>query len=151
MKLLKRKLKHSRVTERSPSCRYHTYPYCPSARSQCQSLQTASIAKKLQEKSTLFRDNDPSIQTLKRKIRGLTQLVNQQTVNLIEGQLETANAQLISLTRPREVLLKQRELVRAALIDEAMLVQLEAQLQNLQIEKHAKPIPGADYHTNANG
>ena len=103
--------------------------------------QLQLLKTQLQEKSTLFRDNDPSIQTLKRKIRGLTQLVNQQTVNLIEGQLETANAQLISLTRPREVLLKQRELVRAALIDEAMLVQLEAQLQNLQIEKARQTDP----------
>ena len=62
----------------------------------------------------LLRDNDPSIQTLQRRIRALTKVINQQTIGLLEGQLQTAQAQLTSLTRPGEVVLKHRELVRTA-------------------------------------
>ena len=38
----------------------------------------------LQEKKGLLRDNDPSIQTLQRRIRALTKVINQQTIGLLE-------------------------------------------------------------------
>ena len=86
----------------------------------------------LQEKTALLLANDPSILTLKRQIRSLTQVINQQTIGLLEGQLQTARAQLTSLTRPRPVVLKHRELVRTALRDEKTVTELEAQLQTLR-------------------
>ena len=95
----------------------------------------------LQEKSALLLANDPSIQTLKRQIRSLTQVINQQTIGLLEGQLQTASAQLTSLTRPRAVVLKHRELVRTALRDEKTVAELEAQLQTLRLEKARQTDP----------
>ena len=95
----------------------------------------------LQEKSALLLANDPSILTLKRQIRSLTQVINQQTIGLLEGQLQTARAQLTSLTRPRPVVLKHRELVRTALRDEKTVTELEAQLQTLRLEKARQTDP----------
>ena len=95
----------------------------------------------LQEKSALFLAYDPSIQTLKRQIRSLTQVINQQTIGLLEGQLQTARAQLTSLTRPRPVVLKHRELVRTALRDEKTVTELEVKLQALRLEKARQAEP----------
>ncbi|WP_255442865.1 GumC family protein [Synechococcus sp. NOUM97013] len=99
------------------------------------------LKAQLQEKSALLRANDPSIQTLQRQISSLTKVINRQTIGLLEGQLQTANAQLTSLTRPREVVLKHRELVRAAIRDEATVVELERQLQTLRLEKARQTDP----------
>ena len=99
------------------------------------------LKAKLQEKSVLLRVNDPSIQTLQRQISSLTQVINQQTIGLLEGQLQTANDQLTSLTRPREIVLKHRELVRTAIRDEATVVQIETQLQSLRLEKARQTDP----------
>ena len=79
----------------------------------------------LQEKLALLQPNDPSIRTLQRKVRALTKVISSQTIVLLEGELQTANAQLTSLTRSRDVVLKHRELVRAALRDEASVAKLE--------------------------
>ena len=95
----------------------------------------------LQEKSALLHDNDPFILTLQRQIRALTEVINQQTIGLLEGQLQTANAQLTSLTRSREVVLKHRELVRTALRDETTVAKLDTQLQMLRLEKARQTDP----------
>ena len=53
----------------------------------------------------------------------------------------TAQSQLTSLSRPREVVLKHRELVRTALRDEKTLAELETQLQTLQLEQARQTDP----------
>ena len=53
----------------------------------------------------------------------------------------TAQSQLTSLSRPREVVLKHRELVRTALRDEKTLAELESQLQILQLEQARQTDP----------
>ena len=95
----------------------------------------------LQEKSALFLANDPSIQTLQRQILSLTKVINQQTIGLLEGQLQTARDHLTSLTRPQPVVLKHRELVRTALRDEKIVTELELQLQTLRLEKARQTDP----------
>ena len=100
-----------------------------------------SLESQLQEKKALLRDKDPSIQTLQRQIRSLTQVINDQTTGLLQGQLQTAKAELISLTRPRNVVLKHKELVRTALRDEKTVTELESQLQRLKLEKARQTDP----------
>lgn len=99
------------------------------------------LEAKLREKSVLLRANDQSIQTLQRQILSLTKVINHQTIGLLEGQLQTARAKLISLTRPRPVVLKHRELVRTALRDEKTVTELEAKLQTLRLEKARQTDP----------
>ena len=53
----------------------------------------------------------------------------------------TAKSALTAVSRPREVVLKHRELVRTALRDEKTLAELETQLQTLQLEQARQTDP----------
>jgi len=97
--------------------------------------QLQTIEANLQEKSSLLLPNDPSIRALQRQRQSLTAVINQQTMGLLRGELQTAQAQLASLNRPHDVILKHRELVRTALRDEKTSAELEGQLQTLQLEQ----------------
>jgi succinoglycan biosynthesis transport protein ExoP len=99
------------------------------------------LQSQLEEKSALLKPNDQSIQALKRRISSRTAYINQQTIGLLQGQLNTAQAQLTSLTRPRDVVLKHRELMRTAMRDEKTLAELEGQLQVMQLEKARQTEP----------
>ena len=103
--------------------------------------QLQQVESRLQQKSALLTRQDQSIQSLQRERRGLIAYINQQTIGLLQGELITAEAQLASLTRPREVVLKHRELVRAALRDEKTLAELEVQLQSLKLDQARQTDP----------
>ena len=103
--------------------------------------QLQKLKADLKEKSVLLRANDPSIRNLERQIKALSEVINQQTIGLLQGQLQTAKAQLTSLTRPTEVVLRHRELVRIALSDEKTVAALEAQLQTIRLEKARQTEP----------
>ena len=95
----------------------------------------------LLEKQALLKPTDDLIRQITRRRQNLITYINQQTIGLLEGQLVTAKSRLASLSRPHEVILKHRELVRTAMLDEKVLVELEAQLQNLQLEQARQTDP----------
>ena len=97
----------------------------------------------LLEKQALLKPTDDLIRQITRRRQNLITYINQQTIGLLEGQLVTAKSRLASLSRPHEVILKHRELVRTAMLDEKVLVELEAQLQNLQLEQARQIDPGS--------
>jgi len=99
------------------------------------------LQSELEEKSALLKPNDQSIQALKRLINSKTVAINQQTIGLLEGQLKTAQAELKAVSRPRDVVLKHRELMRKAYRDERTLAELEGQLQMMQLEKARQTEP----------
>lgn len=103
--------------------------------------QLQQLETKLQQQSALLTPQDQSIQRLQRERRGLIAYINQQTIGLLQGELITAEAQLASLTRPRDVVLKHRELVRTALRDEKTLAELEVQLQSLKLDQARQTDP----------
>ena len=103
--------------------------------------QLQQLETRLQQQSALLTPQDQSIQRLQRERRGLIAYINQQTIGLLQGELITAEAQLASLTRPREVVLKHRELVRTALRDEKTLAELEVQLQSLKLDQARQTDP----------
>ncbi|RNC90837.1 MAG: hypothetical protein ED554_06645 [Synechococcus sp. YX04-3] len=103
--------------------------------------QLQEVETRLQGQSALLTAQDQSIQRLQRQRQTLTSYINQQTIGLLQGELITAEAQLASLTRPREVVLKHRELVRAALRDEKTLAELEVQLQSLKLDRARQTDP----------
>lgn len=104
--------------------------------SKLQNLET-----NLQNKSALLTPQDQSIIRLQRERRGLISYINQQTIGLLQGELMTAEAELKSVTRPRNVILKHRELVRTAIRDEKTLSELELQLQSLKLEQARQSEP----------
>ena len=103
--------------------------------------QLQSLEAELLQKQNLLKPNDDSIRRLNRRRQNLIIYINQQTIGLLEGELVTAQSQLTSLSRPREVVLKHRELMRTALRDEKTLAELETQLQTLQLEQARQTDP----------
>ena len=103
--------------------------------------QLQTLEANLQQKQSLLKPNDDSIRRLQRQRQNLIAYINQQTIGLLEGELITAQSQLSSLNRPRDVVLKHRELVRAALRDEKTLAELEVQFQTLQLEQARQTEP----------
>ena len=103
--------------------------------------QLQTLEANLQQKQSLLKPNDDSIRRLQRQRQNLIAYINQQTIGLLEGELITAQSQLSSLNRPRDVVLRHRELVRTALRDEKTLAELEVQLQILQLEQARQTEP----------
>jgi hypothetical protein len=81
-----------------------------------------------------FTDQDESIQQLKERRRVLIGFVNQETRGVLNAQLVGAEAELAAASRPKDVLLKFRELQRNALRDEGTLLKLEETYRGLQLE-----------------
>ena len=93
------------------------------------------VEAELKEKQALLTPRDPTILSLERKRKSLTSYINQQTIGLLQGQLVTAEAELESLNRPREIVLEHRQLMRTAARDEKTLSELEMQYQNLKLDQ----------------
>ena len=103
--------------------------------------QLQDIEADLKYKSALLTQRDQSVQSLQRQRSSLISYINQQTIGLLQGELLTAEAELASFTRPREVVLRHRELVRTALRDEKLLSDLESQLQAVRLDKARQTDP----------
>jgi succinoglycan biosynthesis transport protein ExoP len=99
------------------------------------------LEAQLTQKRSVLRDNDDLIRNLERQRQSLISTLNRQTIGLLQGQLATAQAALQASSRPKEVVLKHRELVRQALRDERTLVELENQLQLAQLEQAKQADP----------
>ena len=103
--------------------------------------QLQSVEALLKEKSALLTQRDQSIQALQRQRASLIAYINQQTIGLLQGELLTAEAELASLTRPREVLLRHRELVSTALRDEKLVADIQTQLQAVRLDQARQTEP----------
>ena len=88
----------------------------------------------LAKQSVRFTDQDQSIQQLKERRKVLIGFVNQETRGILNAQLVAAEAELAAASRPKDVLLKFRDLQRNALRDEATLTKLEESYRGLQLE-----------------
>ena len=97
--------------------------------------QLTAVETKLAELRSRLKDNDPLVKKLQRRRASLVLYINQQTISLLKGELELAQAQLRALYRPKKVLARHRELTQKALRDEATLVTLENQLKQYELEQ----------------
>jgi uncharacterized protein involved in exopolysaccharide biosynthesis len=103
--------------------------------------QYQNIEARLSDLRSRLRDNDELVRNLQRQRLSLIKTLNRQTVGLLQGELDTAKAALQSASRPNEVVLRHRELVRQALRDERTLAELENQLQLTQLEQAKQSDP----------
>lgn len=103
--------------------------------------QYQTVESQLAEKRSRLRDNDPIIRNLQRQRSALASTLNRETIALLEGQLATAKARLQSASRPNQVVLQHRQLVREAVRDERTLTELENQLQLAQLEQAKQTDP----------
>ena len=97
--------------------------------------QLTTVETALAEYRSRFKEGDPLIQGLERRRETLVSYINQQTIALLNGELDLAKAKLQALNRPKNVVSRHRELTQQALRDEATLVTLQNQLQQFQLEK----------------
>ena len=97
--------------------------------------QLTSVETRLAELRSRFKNNDPLVQKLQRERNTLVRYINQQTIALLKGELDLAQANLQALNRPKEVVARHRELTQEALRDEATLVTLQNQLKQFQLEQ----------------
>ncbi len=88
-----------------------------------------------------FTDNDDSIRRIVEKRRLLIDVFKRQTYGYLYAKRTAAQARLAAAERPKGVLIKFRELRRAAARDEATLIRLEAELQVLALEKSREQDP----------
>lgn len=103
--------------------------------------QYQSLEATLAERRSRLREKDPIISGLLRQRSALINTLNRETISLLQGQLASANARLQAASRPKEVVLQHRQLVRQALRDEKTLIELENQLQLAQLEQAKQSDP----------
>jgi len=103
--------------------------------------QYQATEARLSDLRSRLRDNDELVRNLQRQRQSLIATLNRQTIGLLQGERATAQAALIASSRPKEVVLKHRELVRQALRDEKTLAELENQLQITQLEQAKRSEP----------
>jgi succinoglycan biosynthesis transport protein ExoP len=103
--------------------------------------QYQATEARLSDLRSRLRDNDALVRNLQRQRASLIATLNRQTIGLLQGELATAQAALRASSRPKEVVLKHRELVRQALRDEKTLAELENQLQITQLEQAKQTDP----------
>lgn len=97
--------------------------------------QLTSVETRLAELRSRFKEKDPLVQKLERERNTLVHYINQQTIALLKGELDLAQANLQALNRPKEVVARHRELTQKALRDEATLVTLQNQLKQFELEQ----------------
>ena len=88
-----------------------------------------------------YTDRDNSIRRLLEKRQVLIEVLKRQTYGYLEAKRSAAQARLKSSERPKGVLIKYRELLRAASRDEATLTKLESERQILALEQARKEEP----------
>jgi succinoglycan biosynthesis transport protein ExoP len=96
---------------------------------------------RLSDLRSRLRNNDQLVGNLQRQRLSLIATLNRQTIGLLQGELATAQAALQASSRPKEVVLKHRELVRQAIRDEKTLAELENQLQIAKLEQAKQTEP----------
>ena len=96
---------------------------------------------RLAELRSRFKDSDPLVQRLQRERKTLVRYINQQTIALLEGELDLAKATLQALDRPKDVVSRHRELTQQSLRDEATLVNLMNQLKQFELEQARSTTP----------
>lgn len=103
--------------------------------------QYQATEARLSDLRSRLRDNDELVRNLQRQRLSLINTLNRQTIGLLQGELDTARAALQSASRPNEVVLRHRELVRQAVRDERTLAEFEDQLQLAQLEQAKQSDP----------
>ena len=98
--------------------------------------QLTAVETKLAELRSRLKDNDPLVKKLQRRRASLVLYINQQTISLLKGELELAQAQLRALYRPKKVLrAPPRTHSKSSPRRGHTLVTLENQLKQYELEQ----------------
>ena len=101
----------------------------------------SDLENKIAQKRLIFTENDQSIKRLITERDLLIQVLKDRTIGFLNGQRTVANARMISAKRPKEVLLRYKELTRKAFRDENTLLNLENRLSVIELEEARQEDP----------
>lgn len=90
---------------------------------------------RLLELKTKYKKNDKRLDILKEERKILGQLIREKAITLLRDKKFALKSQIDSASRPKEVLIKYRELLRNSERDELTLIDLENQLRSIKLEK----------------
>tara|TARA_A100000164_G_scaffold378392_1_gene419867 strand:- start:31 stop:1797 length:1767 start_codon:yes stop_codon:yes gene_type:complete len=82
-----------------------------------------------------YKKNDKRLNLLKEERKVLGQLIKEKAITFLEDKKFAFQAKIESASRPKEVLIKYRELLRNSERDELTLIGMENQLRSIQLEK----------------
>ena len=88
-----------------------------------------------------YKKEDIFIKRLESQRNFLVELLRERTIGLLKGKKLAAEARMESATRPKEVLLKYKELIREASRDENTLISLENQFRILKLDEAKESDP----------
>ena len=91
--------------------------------------------EKLLFQKRVYNQNDRSIKTLEKRRDLLTKLLTKRAIGILNARRSILDGKRKAAMRPKEVILKYKELVREASRDEATLIGLEDQLKLVSLEK----------------
>ncbi len=94
-----------------------------------------SIEENLAEARTKYTENDEVIQKLLKRRQLLIEVLIKRSIGLLKAERLEKEAVMEAATRPKEVILYYKELIRQANRDESSLVGLENQLRAIEIEE----------------
>ena len=100
-----------------------------------------SLESTLSSKLSTYKENDKGIIMLKREIKVIEDFINKKTIQFMKANLEEQETNLNALNRPKEIILKHRELVKKKSLDEKIYNELESQLQSFILERAKKVDP----------
>ena len=95
----------------------------------------AEIEREITEKRSIYNDVDPIILRDIKKRNLIIKLLKNRTVGYLEAEKIELQATMEAAMRPKEVLLKYKELIREAMRDETTLINLENQLRLVELDE----------------
>ena len=103
--------------------------------------EITSLEKNINDKQFLYRADDPKLLLLKKRLKYEYKNLRNQSLLYLKAQRDQLQFALDTFKRPKEVLIKYRELIREAKRDESALLNFETELMktNLQLSKLDDP------------
>ncbi len=99
------------------------------------------LARNLLELKTNYNNSDILIIKLNEKKEFLINLIKKRAIGYLKAQRIVEKARMESATRPKDIVVKYKELMRIAGRDESTLIKLEDQLRILTLEKEKSKDP----------
>ena len=88
-----------------------------------------------------YTDKDRNVINLLKKRESLIKLLRNRSIGYLKAERLVQQAKMESATRPKEVLIKYKELLRNASRDESTLIGLEYQFRNIQLQDNMSADP----------
>ena len=99
------------------------------------------LDENINQLKTIYKENDPLLNQKVKEKDALIKLIKNRVIGILNSRRDEAQVKKEAATRPKEVLLKYKELLRKAIRDDSTLINLENQLRIIELENAKKESP----------